>query len=167
MLSMPDGRRFPNGFSPISGSVFRRRPAPQKKNNQKKKRMFLFLFGSRNTAWRFLRSSKNMFCCAGVETGERDGGGGGGGVQRWINYVRGSSTQCVLPADQTRITSCRLQASVVTKVVANTTPIKQKKEVSAHTVNVFFSLTRKCDQTHQHKKCQHNTQQHKNTLKAV
>ena len=127
MLSMPDGRRFPNGFSPISGSVFRRRPAPPKKTIKKKNACFCFFWvkkhgvafpeviekyvllwrcGDRRARWRRRR----------------------GGVQRWINYVRGSSTQCVLPADQTRITSCRLQASVVTKVVANTTPIKQKKK---------------------------------------
>ena len=37
MLSMPDGRRFSEGFSPISGSVFRRQPA---KNKSKKNACF-------------------------------------------------------------------------------------------------------------------------------
>ena len=75
-----------------------------------------------------------------------------------MDYVRGSSTQCVLPADQTRITACRLQASVVTKIVANTTPIKQNKKKSTLKVDAF---ERNSDQTHQRKTFQNNTQKQK------
>ena len=47
-----------------------------------------------------------------------------------MGRVRGLSTQSFLPSDQTRITACRLQASVVTRIGANTTPINKKKSES-------------------------------------
>ena len=48
------------------------------------------------------------------------------GWQRWIDYVRGLSAQCALRCDQTRSIEYRLETSVVTRIGANTTPIKKK-----------------------------------------
>ena len=123
MLPIPDLRRFPEPFSLIVCRDTRRRPA---KNIQ----TIVICFDSlrvKKHRWRFLRSPKNpvLFWRGGDRRARWRRGGGG---QRWMDYVRGSSTQCVLPADYTRITACRLQASVVTRKSANTTPINKKKK---------------------------------------
>ena len=85
-----------------------------------------FFGGSRNTAWRFLRSSKNVFFW--LRGGKSAGWKRSGAMQRWIDNVRSLSEQCVLRSDQTRILEYRLETSLVTRIGANTTPINNKKE---------------------------------------
>ena len=66
-------------------------------------------------------------CFLLVEWKQKGGMEERGGGQRWIDYVRGLSEQCVLRCDQTRM-EYRLETSVVTRIGENTTPINNKKK---------------------------------------
>ena len=97
--------------------------------------------------------------------GKRAGWRRGGGGQRRIDFARNLSEQSVLLSDQTRSVEHHMETNTVTRISANTTPIKNKNDKTSSQNHDLFDAQHWPNPSTT--TCQKSTQQHKNTLEAV